>query len=508
MSDQEEFTDFKIGGVFYCDGSSIPPGRHGWGVHGFTFENVIPKKGAGHPEVILTKQGYIEKNAKDHFTQVTPISYYDVAGCDLDNQSNNVAELKAILAVFRIAKDTRIEYLQIFTDSEYVQRGIEEWSPTWKLNNWIRRDGKPIPNTAVWKDALAIISELRQNNVYISISWLKGHTNLISNTGNIIADKLAGIGSTHANNNILINQCDINKAEGYWSRETDKHSFFGSEHKRLVFSTDYSTHVKGMYFLVDSKRDERINKEGKKENDSFGMGSSEATHSVIKLKQPNPVIETLVDYNALISYGVNTFIIARLDKLLSSDVYDEVTKYGSNAFLRDKASNFNLRALDKQPLTREQNPPRHIFNTVSELNNMSKYLEMVQSKGISINEDATLNKDYFIQDITDLVYEEDIIKNKKGDVTKITKKLNTKLTSTTEKIDYVYKKGGKEVKVPIVFGVDILGRNSLKKLEEKDTQVFIMIIKDRETSIRYYTIIRSEGDWGIWGSCYTNLILV
>ena len=57
----------------------------------------------------------------------------------------------------------------VFTDSQYVQRGMTEYLSRWKQNGW-SRDGDPVLNRDLWEqlDALAQPHE-------VAWKWVPGH---------------------------------------------------------------------------------------------------------------------------------------------------------------------------------------------------------------------------------------------------------------------------------------------------------------------------------------------
>ena len=64
--------------------------------------------------------------------------------------------------------------VMLFTDSQYVGKGISEWMPTWKANGWSRRSGNkraPIKNLELWKD----LDKLLSKHV-VKFSWVAGHS--------------------------------------------------------------------------------------------------------------------------------------------------------------------------------------------------------------------------------------------------------------------------------------------------------------------------------------------
>ena len=66
--------------------------------------------------------------------------------------TNNRMEMTAAIEGLAILKKTcRVE---LVTDSEYVGKGLRDWSPKWKANGWRRKEGKtfkPVVNVDLWQ---------------------------------------------------------------------------------------------------------------------------------------------------------------------------------------------------------------------------------------------------------------------------------------------------------------------------------------------------------------------
>jgi len=58
----------------------------------------------------------------------------------------------------------------IFTDSQYVQKGITEWIHKWKKNAWRTSDKKPVKNQDLWSELDALANELSPG-----WEWVRGH---------------------------------------------------------------------------------------------------------------------------------------------------------------------------------------------------------------------------------------------------------------------------------------------------------------------------------------------
>ena len=81
--------------------------------------------------------------------------------------TNNRMELTAAINGLRAIKEPSI--ITLFTDSQYVQKGINEWMPKWLAKNWRGTNG-PVANQDLWKELLAA-KEKHQ----VTWRWLRGH---------------------------------------------------------------------------------------------------------------------------------------------------------------------------------------------------------------------------------------------------------------------------------------------------------------------------------------------
>ena len=98
--------------------------------------------------------------------------------------TNNRMELTAAIRALEVLK--RPVNARVYTDSQYVLKGISEWIHGWKRNGWKTSDKKPVKNADLWQtlDALAKPHELKW-------IWVKGHA---GHPENERADALANRG--------------------------------------------------------------------------------------------------------------------------------------------------------------------------------------------------------------------------------------------------------------------------------------------------------------------------
>ncbi len=95
--------------------------------------------------------------------------------------TNNRMELTAVIRALESLR--RPVSARVFTDSQYVRRGITEWVAAWKARGWRTADRKPVKNIDLWQrlEALAAHHE-------IDWRWVPAHAGV---PGNERVDRLA-----------------------------------------------------------------------------------------------------------------------------------------------------------------------------------------------------------------------------------------------------------------------------------------------------------------------------
>ena len=98
--------------------------------------------------------------------------------------TNNRMELTAVIRGLEALRGRR--RVAVFTDSQYVQKGISEWIHSWKRRGWRTADRKPVKNDDLWRqlDALAAGHDVKWH-------WVRGHAGHAENER---ADALANRG--------------------------------------------------------------------------------------------------------------------------------------------------------------------------------------------------------------------------------------------------------------------------------------------------------------------------
>ncbi len=98
--------------------------------------------------------------------------------------TNNRMEMWAAISALEALRQPC--QVRLFTDSQYVLKGMTEWLPGWKSRDWKTADRKPVKNVDLWQ-------RLEQAAARHTVQWVwvRGHN---GDPGNELADSLANRG--------------------------------------------------------------------------------------------------------------------------------------------------------------------------------------------------------------------------------------------------------------------------------------------------------------------------
>ena len=97
--------------------------------------------------------------------------------------NNRMEMLAAITALETLKQPCEV---RLYTDSQYVLKGMTEWLAGWKARGWKTADRKPVKNVDLWQRLEQAAASHRVQWV-----WVRGHD---GNPGNELADQLANRG--------------------------------------------------------------------------------------------------------------------------------------------------------------------------------------------------------------------------------------------------------------------------------------------------------------------------
>ena len=96
----------------------------------------------------------------------------EISGADRETTNNRMELTAVIRGLEALQRPCRVE---LFTDSQYVGKGLSEWMPKWKANGWTRGRGssnrQPLKNVELWKQLDEVIQRHQ-----VTFSWVAGHS--------------------------------------------------------------------------------------------------------------------------------------------------------------------------------------------------------------------------------------------------------------------------------------------------------------------------------------------
>lgn len=95
--------------------------------------------------------------------------------------TNNKMELTAAIEALR-PLELGVD-VTLYTDSEYVMKGMTEWISNWQKNNWRTAAKRPVENQDLWKELLSV-----STGKNVSWKYVAGHS---GNEANERCDEIA-----------------------------------------------------------------------------------------------------------------------------------------------------------------------------------------------------------------------------------------------------------------------------------------------------------------------------
>lgn len=109
-------------------------------------------------------------------------SVYEMGGREAETTNNRMEMQGAIAALKVFTASNQTEPVTLYTDSEYVKKGVTQWVKGWKKKGWKTAQGKAVLNQDLWE----ILDDL--NSTQVDWQYVRGHS---GNEGNERCDKIA-----------------------------------------------------------------------------------------------------------------------------------------------------------------------------------------------------------------------------------------------------------------------------------------------------------------------------
>ena len=138
-------------------------------MHIFTDGGCSGNPGPGGWAYIIAKENYESDDPKNAIIK-------EAWGAE-ENTTNNRMELQAVISALEaLPALDRARKIEVYTDSQYVQKGMSQWIKDWKVRGWKTAGKDPVKNQDLWQrlDSLAA-------DYSINWRWVKGHAGNVFN---------------------------------------------------------------------------------------------------------------------------------------------------------------------------------------------------------------------------------------------------------------------------------------------------------------------------------------
>lgn len=483
--------------VLYADGGYYNDEKAGgWGVHGYVYtEKDLPTKGTGNPKALPTRAGYAIDPSTDKEGAVKVVNYVDAFGGVPKARSNNHTELVAAKEALNYALVKGLSHTQIYSDSEYVIKGINQYLPRWEQTGWRGRNGDEIANKEHWVEIRDLLTKFKEQQSVVELAWIKGHN---GHTGNEMADQWAGKGNSIGLNGYDVKYSFEEKPDGYWKPKARYNRIFC--HSKWYFTSNADEVVRtedGRFIYWTGEHGD---------DDDVAKPQADSTNAVLYLKDQDPALEKLRQhYIEQDQRQLGHLFIGALNNITNPNVYADILRFGAPVFRKAKAS-MSISTNSKMPVVHHVNPTGLYHYNLDNIYHLTDKLDRFLKDDRSI----------IVTDITDLLYE---VTEKKGkterkirkEINSTTKCLNVSVNYNTSKVSDLRAMEViplKQSKVRLIMGTDIIRRNPLAALAETVKRVAVLTWRESDTVFRYATVIETEEDVGIWASVFGNFKMV
>lgn len=92
----------------------------------------------------------------------------ELSGGEPATTNNRMEMLAVINGLEALKKPVRV---RIYTDSQYVMKGVTEWLASWKRRGWKTADRRPVKNMDLWQRLEAALVPHQ-----VEWQWVRGHS--------------------------------------------------------------------------------------------------------------------------------------------------------------------------------------------------------------------------------------------------------------------------------------------------------------------------------------------
>lgn len=363
----------------------------------------------------------------------------------LQEKSSNYAEIVAVLDVFKIMLDRKLNKVNIYSDSSYTVDGINKYLKNWSTNGWLTKNLKQIKNLELWKEMHEIKIKLLEANLRYKVTWVRSHSDTDKSAdfseGNVLADKLATLAlyrSSRELETLIEIRTETEKVADDKKKLVANNINGLINAKRLYFRAGAtSVTAPGRYFTCKFPDKELDEKKRPMEGKFFGCPVPDSFVAISQLVEPEEDIELIIaeQNKVCAAYSDNEYpCLLWLDKITEKKTYNELLEHKEKALTPNSLSLF---LWGRERLTRIMHTAYMAFNGANHFKAGNVILNKMM-KGESLTDDG------FLVDITDKCFEV----TEKGKVLPIIK-------AGCKSIEFGFKMPGKDKDYKCILTPDI-----------------------------------------------------
>lgn len=112
---------------------------------------------------------------------ITDTEVIELGGAENHTTNNRMELLGAIKGLQEVGPHMHVEAVEVFTDSEYVKKGMTEWITGWIAKGWKTSTKKSVLNQDLWEELHAEEKRLKDAGVKVSWTYVKAHVGIALN---------------------------------------------------------------------------------------------------------------------------------------------------------------------------------------------------------------------------------------------------------------------------------------------------------------------------------------
>lgn len=97
----------------------------------------------------------------------------ELSGSEAETTNNRMEMLAVIHGLEALKRSVSV---RIYTDSQYVMKGVTEWLAQWKQRGWKTANRQPVKNVDLWQRLETAMQPHR-----IQWQWVRGHSGVVDN---------------------------------------------------------------------------------------------------------------------------------------------------------------------------------------------------------------------------------------------------------------------------------------------------------------------------------------